>query len=113
MKYSPYEARELLPAIQAAEAFAAKHGTTCVLPDVHGFPVVDPADLDALELRRPGWIVSREVYAAIHKAKVPTQTHAIRLGKQLAKRYPHTRMYGPLRAYWIMPAGVEPDYHTA
>jgi|SRR6516225_9256115 hypothetical protein len=110
MIYSPYEERELRPAVEAAEAFAAKHGVQCAQIDIHGFPVVDPADLDALEAKRPGWVVAREVYAAIHKAKTPSQAHAIRLGKQLAARYPHQRMYGPLRAYWIMPPGVEPDY---
>ena len=110
MKFSPYELRELVPAIEAAQAFAAKHGTQCVLPDIHGFPVVDPADLDKLEQRQLGWVVARDVYSAIHKARAPSQSHSIRLGKQLAARYPYTRMYGPLRAYWIMPAGVEPDY---
>lgn len=110
MLLSPYEERELLPAIRAAEAFADRHGCTVALPDVHGFPVVDPDDLTALEARAPGWIVARDVYAAIHKARIPSHHHAIRLGKQLAKRYPHQRMYGPLRAYWVMPPGVEPDF---
>jgi len=110
MKFSPYEERELQPFIETCQQFAQKHDVQCTLPDIHNFPVVDPADLDALELRRPGWTDASDVYAAIHKAKAPSQGHASRLGKQLSKRYPHQRMYGPLRAYWIMPPGVAPDY---
>lgn len=76
-------------------------------------PVLRAADLSKLAQLRPGWYTASAAYEAAYGQTIPTQGLAVKLGHQLREGGWKCRMKGSQREYWIMPAGVEPDYHTA
>jgi hypothetical protein len=108
MIHAPNEAKFLSLLNKVVAETNAAIGAPVLAVDWKEIPVLSVDELRTLGEQRRGWYTASQAFEAVHQHRIPSQGHAIRLGKQLLTSGRPVRWVGAQRLYWIAPEGVRP-----